>query len=48
MKVNCTDHRKSMELLGLQLRLSEGIPDPREKKQVEERVEELERELGID
>ena len=47
MKVNCTDHRKSMELLGLQLRLKEGISDPRERKQVEERVEILERELGI-
>ncbi|MBW1788336.1 MAG: hypothetical protein JRK53_17215 [Deltaproteobacteria bacterium] len=47
MKVNCTDHRNSMELLGLQLRLKEGISDPHEKKQVEERVQALEQELGI-
>lgn len=47
MKVNCQVYRKSMELLGLQLRLKEGISDPHEKKQVEERVQVLEHELGI-
>ena len=47
MKVNCQDYRSSMELLGLQLRLQQGISDPHEKKQVEARVQVLEQELGI-
>ena len=47
MKVNCQDHRNSMELLGLRRRLKEGIPDPEEKKRVEERIQILEQELGI-
>jgi hypothetical protein len=47
MKVDCQDYRKSMELLGLRRRLKEGIPDPEEKKRVKERIQVLERELGI-
>ncbi|RLC27638.1 MAG: hypothetical protein DRH56_02130 [Deltaproteobacteria bacterium] len=48
MKVNCQDHRKSMELLGLRRRLKEGIRDPRERDQVEKRIRTLEKELGMD
>jgi hypothetical protein len=47
MKIDCQDHRKSMELLGLQLQLKKGIPDPEEKRRVEERIRTLERELGM-
>jgi hypothetical protein len=37
-----------MELLGLRVRLKNGIPDPKEKKQVEKRIEALERELELE
>lgn len=48
MKVNCQDHRKSMELLGLQTRIKEGISDPKEKLEVEKRIRALEKELKLD
>ena len=48
MRINCREHRKAMELLGLQMRLKKGISDPKEKKQMEQRIERLERELEID
>ena len=48
MNVNCQDHRKSMELLCLQMRISEGISDPKEKKEVERRIAFLEKELEMD
>ena len=47
MKVNCQDHRKSMELLGLKLRLRKGISDPLEQKNVKDRIRALEKELRI-
>ncbi|MCD4717599.1 MAG: hypothetical protein K8R45_12785 [Desulfobacterales bacterium] len=48
MKVNCQDHRKSMELLGLQVRLKNGIGDEKEQKEVEKRIRDLEKELKMD
>ena len=48
MNVNCQDHRASMELLALRLRLRKGIPDPGERKAVEERITILEKELKVD
>jgi hypothetical protein len=48
MTVNCQDHRKSMELLGLQIQVKQGISDPKEKKEVEKRIEALEKELEMD
>lgn len=48
MNVNCQDHRKSMELLGLRLRLKEGIADQRERDKIEERIRALEKELKLD
>jgi hypothetical protein len=48
MKVNCQDHRKSMELLGLQVRLRNGIGDEKEQKEVEKRIRDLEKELKMD
>ena len=47
VKVNCHDHRKTMELLGLRLRLEEGIADPDEKRKVKERIRALEKELKM-
>ena len=47
MKVNCREHSKSMELLGLKLRLKEGISDPREKEKIEKRIGILEKELNM-
>ena len=47
MKVNCQDHRKSMELLGLKMRLKEGISDSREKEEIEKRIGILEKELKM-
>lgn len=48
MQISCAEHRKSMELLGLKIRLKEGISDPEERKTIEERIEELEKELEMD
>ncbi len=48
MQISCAEHRKSMELLGLKMRLKEGISDPWERENVEERIRELERELKMD
>ena len=48
MKVDCQQYRKSMELLHLQLRLEKGISDPNEQKEVEKRIQALEKELKLD
>jgi hypothetical protein len=47
MKVNCQEHRKSMELLGLRMRLKKGIPEPEELKEIKKRIRVLEKELGL-
>ncbi|MEJ2025216.1 MAG: hypothetical protein P8Y00_09420 [Deltaproteobacteria bacterium] len=48
MQISCAEHRKSMELLGLKIRLKEGRCDSEERKTIEERIEELEKELKMD
>lgn len=48
MKVNCQDHRKAMELLGLKLRLKDGNTDQKERDEIEKRIRILERELNMD
>jgi hypothetical protein len=48
MQIDCAEHRKSMELLGLKVRLKQGIFDPEEHKSVEKRIQELEKELKMD
>ncbi len=48
MKVNCQDHRKSMELLGLQMRLKNGVADAKEQKEIEKRIKTLQKELKMD
>jgi len=47
MKVNCNDHGKTMELLALRVKLEKGISDPVELREVKERIEILEKELGL-
>ena len=48
MKINCQEHRKTMELLALRKTLKEGISDPKKLKEVKERIRTLEKELGLD
>jgi hypothetical protein len=48
MKVNCQDHRRSMELLGLKLRLEKGVVDPKERDEIEKRIRALEKDLDLD
>ena len=48
MKVNCQDHRQSMELLGLKLRLEKGVSDPKERGEIEQRIRVLEKDLELD
>ena len=48
MIVNCREHRKSMELIGLKLRLKEGIADPEERADIEKRIRILEKDLKLD
>ena len=47
MKVNCQEYSKSMELLGLQLRLKKGITDTKERKEIEKRIKILEEKLNL-
>jgi hypothetical protein len=48
MKTDCQDYRKSMELLSLKTRLEKGISDPKEREEIQHRIEMLERELNLD
>jgi hypothetical protein len=48
MEVNCRDHRRSMELLGLKLRLEKGVIDPKEREEIEKRIRALEKDLKLD
>ncbi|MBW1868499.1 MAG: hypothetical protein JRF52_05225 [Deltaproteobacteria bacterium] len=48
MNVNCQEHRKSMELIGLKLRLKKSISDQEERNDIEKRIRILERDLKLD
>ncbi len=48
MKTDCRQYRISMELLSLRLRLEKGIADPRERREVEERIHRLEKDLRLE
>ena len=48
MSGGCQEHRKWMELLGLQLQLKNGDDDPETTKEIEQRIRALEKELGVD
>jgi len=47
MKVNCQEYSKSMELLGLKIRLKKGISDLKEQKEIKKRIRILEKELKL-
>ncbi|MBE9570099.1 MAG: hypothetical protein IMF11_05705 [Proteobacteria bacterium] len=47
MKVNCQEYRKSMELLGLKIRLKKGISDLKEQKEIKKRIRILKKELKL-
>ncbi|VBB42693.1 conserved hypothetical protein [uncultured Desulfatiglans sp.] len=48
MQVNCQQHRKTMELLGLKLQLEESEMDAETRKAVQARIRELEHDLQMD
>jgi hypothetical protein len=48
MTINCGEHRSSMELLALRLRLQKGMISKEEQDQIEKRIGELEKELALD
>ncbi|MBW1679764.1 MAG: hypothetical protein JRJ08_06450 [Deltaproteobacteria bacterium] len=48
MKIDCQQHRKTMELLSLRKKLERGISDPKEMREVKKRIKNLERELELD
>ena len=48
MRGGCQEHRKWMELLGLQLQLKNGDYDPETEEKIEKRIRTLEKELGVD
>ncbi|MCP4575175.1 MAG: hypothetical protein GY846_02640 [Deltaproteobacteria bacterium] len=48
MKVNCQEHRKSMALLGLKLRLKNIPVNTKEREEIEKQIANLEKELGLD
>ncbi len=48
MRGGCREHRKWMVLLGLQLQLKNSNHDPKNKAELEKKIMELEKELGLD
>ena len=48
MKINCQQHRKAMQLLGLRLRIGKGISDLNEKEEIIKIIKALEKELKLD
>ena len=48
MKVNCQEHRKSMALLGLKLRLKDASVNDKEREEIEKQIAILEKELNLD
>jgi hypothetical protein len=47
MSPSCEDYRHQQQLLALKRRLAEKEPEPEEREEIEKRVHELERELGM-
>ena len=47
MKVNCQDHRNTMELLALKIKLEKGVSDPIERNMIEKRIKALEESLQL-
>jgi len=47
MPISCIEHRETMQLLALKKRLAEEKLDPAERKELEELIRNLEKELGL-
>jgi hypothetical protein len=47
MSLSCEDYRDQQQLLALKKRLSEDEPGPEEREEIERRIQELERKLGM-
>jgi len=48
VNVDCKDHRKSMELLALRIRIEKGVSDPKELENIKKKIELLEKDLELD
>lgn len=48
MKINCCQYRRTMELISLRKRLEKGISDPKERKEIEKKINALEQDLELD
>ena len=48
VKVDCKEHRKSMELLALRVRIEKGVSDPKELENIKKKIERLEKDLELD
>ena len=48
MKTDCREYSKSMELLSLKIQLEKGIHDKDKLDEIRKRIEELQKELGLD
>jgi hypothetical protein len=48
MKVNCQEHRKTLVLLGLKLRLKNAPINTKEREEIEKQIADLEKELELD
>ena len=48
MKINCTEYREKMELLALKYKMEKQNLDSKERKEIEERIKELESSLDLD
>ena len=48
VKVDCKEHRKTMELLALKIRIDKGVSDPKELENIKKKIELLEKDLELD
>jgi len=48
MKIDCQQYSKEMELLSLKTQLAKIISDPEKRREVQERIAILEKELELD
>lgn len=46
--VDCKEHRKSMELLALRVKIEKGVSDPKELENIKKKIELLEKDLKLD
>ncbi len=48
MKIDCSEHRKTMELLSLKIQLEKDVQEGEKLDEIRKRIEELQKELGLD